>query len=175
VPSALLRQDSVLLLQVLLRNYTTTVNTIGLLRHPHQVGNATIMDVTLLLLHWAPQPPGSLTTSALTAAVPRLFRLIPLVRMTRISIVDARLLALQLALQLQGLLPRHSMIIEGIDPDPRQPHHHSRVGANTVAGIGSEKQHSVRQPPPASSTIVTAVPVLAPALAPASEETMPTD
>jgi hypothetical protein len=51
VPSTSLKQDLVLLLQVLLRNYTTTVSTIGLLLYPHQVGNTTILDVTLLLQH----------------------------------------------------------------------------------------------------------------------------
>jgi len=50
-PSTSLKQDSVSLLRVLLRNYMTTVNTVALLRYPHQVGNATIMDVTLLLRH----------------------------------------------------------------------------------------------------------------------------
>lgn len=50
-PSTSLRQGSVSLPQVLLRNYMTTVNTVGLLRYPHRVGNATIMDVTLLLRH----------------------------------------------------------------------------------------------------------------------------
>jgi hypothetical protein len=60
--------------------------------------------------------------------------------MTRINIVDARLLALQLAPQLQALLPRHFMTTtERIDPDPLQPHHHARMGASTAIGIGSEK------------------------------------
>lgn len=151
-PSTSLKQGSVSLLLVLLRNYMTTVNTIALLRYPHQMGNATITDVILLLRHWVPQPPGLPTTSTLTTtAVPLPFRLTLPVRMTRINIAGARLLALQLVPRLRGLLLRHFMIAEGegIGLGPLQPHRHPRVRTNAVIIItGSGKQHSAQQPPP---------------------------
>jgi len=70
--------------------------------------------------------------------------------MTRINIAGARLLALQLAPQLLGLLLRHFMITEGEEMGlgPLQPHHrHPRMGANAVTITGSGKQHSVQQQP----------------------------